>query len=51
MDLNLKNVSLYPEMNGLNNNTFVNQYSDIKTANLRSLIPFLNFISHFNYND
>lgn len=46
-----KNLSLYPEMNGLDNSTFVNHYSDIKLANLHSLIPFLNFILHFNYND
>lgn len=51
MDLKMKKLSLYPEMNGLNNSTFVNQYSDIKTANLHSLIPFLNFIFHFNYDD
>jgi len=49
--MKLKNVSLYPEMNGLDSSTFVNHFSDLKTANLHSLIPFLIFISHLNYDD
>ena len=49
--MKLKNVSLYPEMNGVFNSTFSSSYNGTNPLIPVSLTPFFKLFSHFNYDD
>jgi len=44
-------LSLYPEMNGLDNNTFVSKMIDKSVENPGSFFFIFNTISDYNYHD